>query len=191
MKRAILACTLAIAFAVLGCRDKQAPTAPAPGQNPPPVPSPVDPEVATFVALVNEHRVSIGLAPLAWDARVAEVAQAHSQDMVDRRFFSHTNPDGESPFNRLAEARITYTWAGENIAYGYPTASSVLAAWLNSPGHRANIENPNYSHHGVGLVNTYWTHVLIRPSTPPAARALASRVAGRAAESAPPPIRAP
>ena len=189
MKRLLLACALAAAFTVTGCRDENAPTAPATGQNPVPAPAPTDPEVATFVTLMNEHRVSIGLAPLTWDVRVAAVAQAHSQDMVDRNFFSHTNPDGQSPFDRLTAAGISYSWAGENIAYGYPTASSVLAAWLNSPGHRANIENPNYTQHGVGLVNTYWTHVFIKPATPAAASF--ARAAAPAPGATPPPIRAP
>ena len=189
MKRLLLAAVFLAAFPLVGCRDKSAPTAPATGLNPAPAPAPSDPQVATFVGLVNEHRVSIGLSPLAWDGRVAAVAQAHSQDMVDRSFFSHTNPDGLSPFDRLAAAGISYTWAGENIAYGYPTASSVLAAWLNSPGHRANIENPNFTHHGVGLVNTYWTHVFIQPATP-AAAALARAGAGSRGTT-PAPIRAP
>jgi uncharacterized protein YkwD len=145
--------------------------------------------VAAFVSLANEHRIAIGLAPLAWDARVAAVAQAHSQDMVDRGFFGHTNPDGLDPFERLTAAGIGYTYAGENIAYGFPSASSVLAAWLNSPGHRANIENPNYTHHGVGLVNTHWTHVFIRPSTPAAGSV--ARTGDATADPTPPPLRAP
>lgn len=79
----------------------------------------------------------------------------------------------------MADAGITYTTAGENIASGYPTASAVLAAWLSSPGHKANIENPNFTHHGTGLVGTYWTHVFIKPTTPPAAGALSARPESR------------
>lgn len=112
---------------------------------------------------VNAHRESIGCPALLWNTAVAAVAQAHSEDMVAREFFSHTNPDGQSPFDRLAEAGIAYSAAAENIAYGYPTAESVLAAWLGSPGHRANIENCALTEHGVGLDGTYWTHVFIRP----------------------------
>ncbi len=139
------------------------PAAPAP----PPVSVP--PQVAEFLDLVSAHRISLGLAPLTWDDDVAAVAQAHSQDMLARGFFSHTNPDGESPFDRLRTAGISYTAAGENIAYGFPTAAGVFAAWLASSGHRANIENANYTHHGVGLEGTYWTHVFIRaPAGAPA-----------------------
>ena len=191
MKRLCIVCLLVLTVAAVGCRDAGAPTAPAPGLNPPAGPGPSDSTVAEFVTLVNAHRVSIGLAPLAWDAGVAAVAQAHSQDMVDRQFFSHTNPDGESPFDRLAEAGIAYTAAGENIAYGYSTASSVLAAWLGSSGHRANIEYAGYTHHGVGLVGTYWTHVFLRPSTPAAAPMAAGAGPTPPRESAPSPLRAP
>lgn len=120
-------------------------------------------EVQDFVSLMNAHRADVGCGPLTWNAPVAEVAEAHSQDMVDRDFFAHTNPDGRSPFQRLQDAGITYAAAAENIAYGYPTGAVVLDAWLDSPGHRANIENCNLTEHGVGLVGTHWTHLFIRP----------------------------
>lgn len=151
-----------LATTPIGCFDSDGPTAPiAPGGGSP-APGPSAPEAQAFVASMNQHRVSLGLSPLTWDPGVAAVATAHSQDMVDRGFFSHTNPDGETPWDRMAAAGVTYTAAGENIAYGYPTGSAVLAAWLGSPGHKANIENPNFTHHGVGLVGTHWTHNFIR-----------------------------
>lgn len=53
---------------------------------------------------------------------------------------------------------------GENIAYGYTSSSSVFQGWLNSSGHRANIENPNYTHVGFGLTGKYWTVVFATPS---------------------------
>ena len=89
--------------------------------------------------------------------------QAHSADMIARSFFAHNNPDGDSPFDRLSDAGIDYSMAAENIAYGYGDAASVLQAWLDSPGHKANIENCSLTEHGVGLDGTHWTHVFIRP----------------------------
>ncbi len=112
--------------------------------------------------LVNAHRASVGCAALAWNGSVGDVAQAHSDDMVDRDFFSHTNPDGLSPFDRLASAGVSFTAAAENIAYGYPTAQAVLQGWLDSPGHRANIENCALTEHGVGVTEAHWTHLFIR-----------------------------
>lgn len=161
----LLATAAALTSILAACDDTDGPIGPGlpVAQEPePPPPVSVVPEVAEFVDLMNAHRTSMGLNPLVWDDQVAAVAQAHSEDMVARQFFSHTNLDGESPFDRLTAAGITYLSAGENIAYGYPTAESVLAAWLGSSGHRANIENPNYTHHGVGLEGTHWTHVFIR-----------------------------
>jgi uncharacterized protein YkwD len=119
--------------------------------------------VETFVALLNDHRAGVGCPALEWNDAVAAVAEAHSDDMVARSFFSHTNPDGLSPFQRLSDAGVAYSAAAENIAYGYPTASAVLSGWLNSSGHRSNIENCTLTEHGVGLRDTHWTHMFIRP----------------------------
>ncbi len=159
MRLRLLPLTLALGLVLVACSDSGDPTAPF---APPDTPPAVNPAVAEFVTLVNAHRTALGLALLEWDAEVAGVAQAHSEDMVARGFFSHVNPDGDSPFDRLRAAGIAYAAAGENIAYGYPTPATVLEAWLGSDGHRANIENANYTHHGVGLAGTHWTHVFVR-----------------------------
>jgi len=113
---------------------------------------------------VNDYRESKGLSRLQWDPALGGVAQAHSQDMYDRSFFSHTNPDGEDPFDRMSAAGISYESAAENIAKGYTTGQAVLNGWINSPGHRANIENAAYTHHGLGYVESgnYWTHVFAK-----------------------------
>ena len=123
----------------------------------------VDPQVQAFALLVNEHRASVGCDALSWNADVAAVAQAHSEDMVARDYFAHTNPDGASPFDRMSNAGVTYSRGAENIAYGYGTPQAVLQAWLDSPGHRANIENCALTEHGVGLVQTHWTHLFRTP----------------------------
>jgi uncharacterized protein YkwD len=124
---------------------------------------PSDPEVQRFVELMNDYRVSAGCEPLGWRSDVAEIARAHSADMVERDFFAHTNPDGASPFDRLRAAGIDYSLAAENIAYGYPTAEDVLEGWLGSQGHRDNIERCSLTQHGVGLVGTHWTHLFVTP----------------------------
>lgn len=117
--------------------------------------------------LVNAERAKYGLLPLSWDSKLAEVARAHSQDMAKRGFFSHNNPDGKTPFDRIKAAGINYRSAGENIAAGQKTPEEVVKAWMNSSGHRANILNANYTKLGVGYLSgsgtykTYWTQNFI------------------------------
>lgn len=65
--------------------------------------------------------------------------------------------------DRLTDAAIAYSRTAENIAFGYPTAEAVLSGWLASPGHKANIENCALTQHGVGLLESYWTHLFITP----------------------------
>ncbi len=129
------------------------------------VPDALAQEIHDFVELMNDHRESIGLSRLAWDDRVYQVALAHSEDMKNRGFFAHENPDGKDPFDRLGDAGISYWAAAENIAWGYSTGGAVFQGWLDSSGHRANIENGNYTHHGVAYVaeGHYWTHLFIKP----------------------------
>jgi uncharacterized protein YkwD len=118
-------------------------------------------QLREYEQLANAHRARVGCGPLRWDARTGAVAQAHADDMVRRDYFSHTNPEGQSPFDRLRAAGVTYTAAAENIAFGYPTAASVLQGWLNSDGHRRNLENCGYTHHGLGLNSGKWVEVFI------------------------------
>ena len=121
-----------------------------------------DPIVVTFANMTNTVRANAGCGELEWHAAAAAVAKAHSRDMGQRSFFSHTNPDGKSPFDRLADAGLTYRSAAENILTGERTASGALQLWMNSPGHRANLLDCSFTHHGVGRVDSHWTHVFLR-----------------------------
>ena len=116
--------------------------------------------------LVNQIRQQNGLGTLTWDNTAAEVAYRHSLDMDVRDFFAHTNPDGDSPGDRLTAGGVAWTAYGENIAMGYATAQDVMDAWMNSPGHRDNILYPNFTHLGVGVHengSTWWTQNFFRP----------------------------
>ncbi|MCB9895159.1 MAG: hypothetical protein H6839_11965 [Planctomycetes bacterium] len=122
------------------------------------------------LALVNQERANVGVAPLTMNAACSQVAYDHSWDMDHRDFFSHTNPDGDSPFDRMANAGVTYSAAGENIAAGYSSPASVMAGWMNSAGHKANILNANFTEIGIGVregsngsYGIYWTQVFRRP----------------------------
>ena len=122
-----------------------------------------DPEIRELVRLVNAKRGSVGCPELKWDDRLAAVAQAHSRDMVSRNFFSHTNPDGRDPFDRLRDANLRFSAAAENIAIGLSTGGEVYKTWFLSPGHRGNMLDCRYTRHGIGKAEGRWTHILLRP----------------------------
>lgn len=122
-----------------------------------------DPVVREFVRLVNAKRLSAGCLKLKWDNRVTAVAREHSRDMVSRHFFSHTNPEGKNPFDRLKESNLLFSAAAENIALGRHTGKEVYDTWLRSSGHRENMLNCRFTRHGVGRRGDRWTHVLIEP----------------------------
>ncbi|WHM36361.1 CAP domain-containing protein [Streptomyces sp. BPTC-684] len=105
---------------------------------------------ATIVSLVNQQRAQAGCSPVRADASLAALATAFSDDMAARGFFDHTDPDGKSPWDRAAKAGIG-NLGGENIARGQADAKAVMEAWMNSPGHRANILNCDYKTLGVGV----------------------------------------
>jgi uncharacterized membrane protein required for colicin V production len=102
--------------------------------------------------LVNEERQSAGLGPLVWDDGLVPVARAHSEEMFRLKYFSHTSPVAGSPFDRLKAAGVTYTRAGENLAY----AQSVTIAHrglMESQGHRENILRPEFTKIGIGVIS--------------------------------------
>ena len=114
------------------------------------------------LALVNEARAGAGCGALTADPALAAVARAHSADMRDRDYFSHTSPEGLSPFDRAEQAGIDYARA-ENIAFGQADATAVMEAWLESPGHRANILDCKLTKLGVGVAEgsggPWWTQL--------------------------------
>lgn len=112
--------------------------------------------------LVNEHRIGIGLLALQWDETIANECRKHSQDMANARIINH---DGfNERINKIGET-ISWSWAGENVAYNY-SAQGAVTAWLNSPGHKSNIEsNSNLTGVGVAFDEDsviYFTQIFIR-----------------------------
>ena len=121
-----------------------------------------------IVRLVNIERSKHGLKPLAHNWELARVARYKSMDMRDQGYFSHQSPTYGSPFEMMRDFGISFRMAGENIAAGQRTAESVVAAWMNSEGHRKNIMHTSFSQIGVGYVSGgamqhYWTQLFIRP----------------------------
>jgi uncharacterized protein YkwD len=120
-------------------------------------------QVAVLTEQVNSHRRSIGCPPLEWDPAVARAAQGHSNAMRLRGFYGHTDPEGRDLTDRLRDAGVPWVAAAENIARTGYGAEQVLYLWLQSRGHRENIENCRFTRHGVGLAGDYWTHLFVTP----------------------------
>ncbi|MFD8416803.1 CAP domain-containing protein [Streptomyces sp. NPDC059650] len=129
---------------------KPVPVAPKP---PTAAPTPDDghsAEEAAVVTLVNQARARAGCGPVRANPPLAALAAAFSKDMAVRGFFDHTDPDGNTPWDRATNAGISGL-GGENIARGQGDAQAAMNAWMNSPGHKANILNCEFRTLGVGV----------------------------------------
>lgn len=131
-----------------------------------------------MLALVNAYRAAgascgsegsfPGAAPLAWNAPLTQASLVHSDDMAAANFFSHTGSDGSNAGQRATAAGYLWQSWGENIAAGQPSVALVMAGWMASPGHCANIMQERLRDIGVACVSggasntyrTYWTMTL-------------------------------
>ncbi|WHY78713.1 SafA/ExsA family spore coat assembly protein [Neobacillus sp. WH10] len=118
------------------------------------------------ISLTNQERAKNGLKPLTPDWELSRVARYKAMDMRDKNYFSHTSPTYGSPFDMMKNFGITYRSAAENIAAGQTTPASVVQAWMNSSGHRANILSTNSTYIGVGYASGgsqryYWVQMFI------------------------------
>jgi hypothetical protein len=101
--------------------------------------------------LANQERARAGVSPLVMDPRLLAAAQKHSEWMAANNTMSHTGAGGSSPFDRIAAEGYRGRTAGENVAQGFTAPVSVMTAWMNSAGHRANLLNPAFQDIGVGI----------------------------------------
>lgn len=120
---------------------------------------------AQVAALVNEERAKAGLSPLTVNSGAASAALIRAREIETS--FSHTRPDGSSFSTALTQSGVSFRSSGENIAYGQRTPEEVMKGWMNSPGHRANIMNQDFTAIGVGYYQSntgtgYWTQLFIR-----------------------------
>jgi len=161
MKNKILKITLLLfiaAFFAFSCEDD--PVASNDTNN---YSTPSDSVESKVHQLVNEHRTGMGLSALEWNETIASECRLHSEEMANTNSLNH---DGfNERINKIGET-ISWSWAGENVAYNY-SAESVVIAWLNSPGHKSNIES-NSNLTGVGIAydggTIYFTQIFIRSS---------------------------
>jgi len=119
---------------------------------------------------INQVRRKSGLARLIFSEQLLSVARAYSRRMAEQHFFSHDDPEGRTVRERVDEADIRWRMIGENLAYssGYvnPVAAS-LHGWMESPGHRRNILEPDFNLTAVGVWITsdgtvYFTEIFLR-----------------------------
>jgi uncharacterized protein YkwD len=103
------------------------------------------------LTLLNNDRAKNGLKALNANSKLTSVAESHAKDMISRGYFAHNTPEGKTPFQRMKEAGITYSTAGENLAINSSVAAAETA-FMNSSGHRANILNSSYTDVGIGVV---------------------------------------
>lgn len=114
---------------------------------------------AATLCLVNRERTTRGENALRIDRHLAQAAQAHTESMASANYFDHTGPGGQTPLDRMRAAGYIYNShigydVGENIAWGtgvLGTPSAIVAAWMASPGHRANILDPRYRDTAIGV----------------------------------------
>jgi uncharacterized protein YkwD len=146
----------AACVAVLAIAAPAAPASSCPGADAMPVAaSPATARSATL-CLLNNERAANGLPPLTGQSQLDSAATSYSQAMVQQRFFNHTSPSGETLQDRLsAYISGVSTWdIGENLAWGessYATPAAVVAGWMRSDGHRANILNTSFREVGIGV----------------------------------------
>ena len=102
------------------------------------------------VLLLNEDRRSAGLEPLKINLKLSKLAADYSLDMNKRRFFSHVDPDGKDPFERMAAIGVDFPNAGENIAIS-PDVETAHKMLMDSPLHKENTLNPKFTEIGIGV----------------------------------------
>ncbi|MBE9136252.1 CAP domain-containing protein [Nodosilinea sp. LEGE 07088] len=120
-----------------------------------------------LLRLVNAERQRVNLPPLVLNEQLTTAAQGHAQDMATSGRLSHAGSNGSTMRSRIDATQYDWSTIGENVAFGQPTATAVMTAWMNSPGHRQNILNPAFTELGIGHAvaasRPYWVQTFGRP----------------------------
>lgn len=131
----------------------------------------LDSEELAFIVLLNNYRMQNGLGQVSGCTSMNRAAQGHSEDMRDQDYFSHTSQgSNKSPWDRMCEACYEHscginTALAENIAAGNEDAAQTFEQWRTSPGHNANMLDPDFTKVGLGRAlgggtyGVYWTNV--------------------------------
>jgi uncharacterized protein YkwD len=161
---------IALALVALGC-GMSARVPPDPSTRPPEVVIPAaDTASETVVVRTNAERNKLGLPALLRSNQLMHAAQLQADQMAAAGYTAHEFPKGRYPTmdDRLDAVGYRYRAAGENVAGGYPSATAVVAGWMTSPGHRANITSTNFDEMGAGVATgkngrRYWAQAFGAP----------------------------
>jgi len=107
---------------------------------------------AKMLIMVNKERQSQGLTFLERDEKLTQVARKHCKDMFARGYFSHYTLEGLSPFDRMVQADVHFTYGAENLALA-PNVTMAMQGLMESPGHKANILSSNFARIGIGVID--------------------------------------
>ncbi|KAG1689223.1 hypothetical protein DVH05_002716 [Phytophthora capsici] len=125
----------------------------------------------SMLASVNAQRAAQGLRPLCLNTKLMAASKGHSVDMASNNYMSHTGSDGSKMSQRVTAAGYKWTRVGENVAAGQVNVAAVMKAWMNSPGHRANILGDYtmlgtaYAYNSGSTYRHYWTQNFGKGST--------------------------
>jgi uncharacterized protein YkwD len=106
-----------------------------------------------LISLTNQARAKAGLSKLTQNDKLTQAATLKSQDMINKDYFAHTSPAGLNSWYWFREVNYSYRVAGENLAIDFTDSQSLFTAWMNSPTHKANIMDPNFSDIGIAAVS--------------------------------------
>lgn len=101
----------------------------------------------------NDERAEEGLSNLQLNDKLSQAAFLKAQNMFAEQYWAHVSPSGVQPWKWFGDVEYNYSYAGENLAKNYPTADAAVAAWMNSPTHRENILNKEYTDVGFAVMD--------------------------------------
>lgn len=122
-----------------------------------------NPSDVLFDQMLGNVRRQTSLSALAYNAKLAQAAQAHADDMDARGYLSHMTPEGADVSARVSALGLPDCGLGENIARGQTTSAEVFESWMASGPHRRNILNPRMASYGIGHSGKTWVLVLYAP----------------------------
>ncbi|NLG06411.1 MAG: hypothetical protein GX559_01790 [Candidatus Pacebacteria bacterium] len=141
-------------------------------------------DVNQVLVATNDKRTSMGLSPLQINEKLNQAALAKAQHMFSEQYWAHSAPDGTQPWVFIKNAGYVYKYAGENLARDFDTTDEMVKAWMNSPTHKENIINPNFTEIGLavvnGTLNGFSTTLVVQMFGAPGAVELKQTAEGRA-----------